>query len=130
MDDPEKTVLPSPQALIVEDEKLLIGPVKAVLKQVGYEVIAYAEGNQALAYLQTNTPDLIFLDRTLPDISGEEIVAWLDQQPRMQNTKIVIISATLSLPNQLVGRAAALLPKPFDLNELREIAALFKPGLD
>ena len=118
-----------PQVLIVEDDELIVGLVERILQQEGCQTMACAEGGQAMAYLQTNIPDFIMLDNNLPDMSGEEVFAWLDQQPQLQAVRVVIMSGESLVSDQLIERAMVHLVKPFGLNKLREIAALFKSAL-
>ncbi len=115
-----------PQVLIVEDDDFVSRLIEAVLIQAGYEVTTCPEGNQAIAYLQANTPNLILLDNKLPGMSGENILAWIEQQPRLQDTKVVMMSGGL-LETDQSERVVTLLPKPFDLDELQEIAERCKP---
>ena len=83
-----------------------------------------------LTYLQDNTPNLILLDCYLPDISGEQILDWVDGQPRLQETKIVAMSGDWDFSDQMTKRTVALLRKPFNFYELRKIVVKFKSEAD
>ena len=113
-----------PQALIVEDEELVLAFVETVLQQESYETIICTRGDQAIAYLQTNTPDLIFLDSKLPDMFGEQVLQWIAQESRLHNTSVVMMSGGLLETDKAYGQVAAFLPKPFGFHQLREIAVM------
>ena len=114
------------QTLVIEDDSLVAGLVEIVLQQEGCEATTCTEGNQAIAYLQTNTPDLILLDYNLPGPSGKQILDWIDQESRLQNTNVVIMSGEVTVRDKMIDRATALLFKPFDLDELQEIITACK----
>ena len=67
--------------LIVDDEPPIVRLVKAKLRLDGYEVLTAARGDEALAMLQEQTPDLVVLDGQHPllaHISGDDILGrWL-----------------------------------------------------
>ena len=56
--------------LIVDDEAKIVEMVKAYLEAEGYAVCSAENGVEALARNREYTPDLIILDRMLPDIAG------------------------------------------------------------
>ena len=134
MDDPEEIALSGPQtpphALIIEDQEAVIVLIEIVLQGEGYKTVICTRGDQAIAYLQDNTPNLILLDCYLPDISGEQILDWIDGQPRLQETKIVAMSGDWDFSDQMTKRTVALLRKPFNFYELRKIAVKFKSEAD
>lgn len=59
--------------LIVEDEKNLQNIYKDVLQKQGYRVITADTGEQALNLVQTEQPDVVLLDLSLPGLSGEAV---------------------------------------------------------
>ncbi len=54
--------------LLVDDEPGVREAVTAYLEDSGFEVTAVANGQAALAYLETNVPDLIITDIMMPQI--------------------------------------------------------------
>lgn len=70
----------SPRALIAEDEPLLAQDLKSALARAWPElqVIALAgNGIEALRLVQTERPDVVFLDIRMPGLTGLEVAAEL-----------------------------------------------------
>jgi Response regulators consisting of a CheY-like receiver domain and a winged-helix DNA-binding domain len=55
-----------PRVLIVEDETALVELLRYNLEQAGFQVSVAYDGEEALASVQEDTPDLILLDWMLP----------------------------------------------------------------
>jgi CheY-like chemotaxis protein len=93
------------QALIVEDDPGLCKIYDRVLSDMGYEVLAAADGEIALQLLDQNTPDILFLDILLPRVSGKVILEKIRQDARLREMVVIIVSSNrqpdldLSLPN-------------------------------
>lgn len=63
--------------LVVEDDTLMMRFLKVQLELAGFEIIASAEGKQALELAAIEMPDLVLLDIYLPDSNGFEICTQL-----------------------------------------------------
>ncbi len=83
----------------------------------------FQEGSSCLESLKTSfKPDLIISAMYLPDMSGTELVQSLKNDPDLDSIPFMLISSEISdyylEPIRQAG-VVAILPKPFDLNELR-----------
>jgi len=58
-----------------------------------FEVIETYSGAEALAAVNTETPDLVVLDLNLPDMNGEQLLQMLRQQEQTKNVPVIIVSA-------------------------------------
>ena len=56
--------------LVVDDEKEIADLIELYLTNEAYEVRKFYNGTDALAWLESETPDLAVLDVMLPDMSG------------------------------------------------------------
>jgi DNA-binding response OmpR family regulator len=63
--------------LCVEDEPSLRRDLVEELQDAGYVVYEAPDGRQALELLQTQQPDLVLCDVTMPDINGLELLKRL-----------------------------------------------------
>lgn len=115
--------------LVIDDEPVILHLLEALLKARGYEVIAINGSELALSYLQSNLPDLILLDISMPNISGYDLCTQLKADQRTKRIPVIFISALMEGFNKAeafeVG-AADYITKPF---ELEEVAARVKHQL-
>ncbi len=103
--------------LVVEDDSGLRGLIVRALEEEGYCVLSAMDGREALKMLRMVSYCAILLDISLPDISGVDVVKWMDD---MGITTPVILMTGHSQPQQSALKlpVAGYLPKPFDLSEL------------
>ncbi len=106
--------------LVAEDEAMLLKTVELKLKKEGYEVIATADGKQAIEQIEIEKPDLVITDIMMPYASGLEITSFI--RNKLQS-KIPIIVLSAMEQEKVVMEAFDLgaddyITKPFSLNEL------------
>jgi CheY-like chemotaxis protein/nitrogen-specific signal transduction histidine kinase len=81
------------------------------------------EGMSGLALARQLRPDVILLDLHLPDMSGEQVLAALLNDPETAKIPVIIVSADAS-PTRAkrlrAAGAAGYLTKPFDIDRLTE----------
>lgn len=77
--------------LVVEDEVILCGALREFFQGRGYEVYTAADGKGAMEVIDEKKPHLVFLDLSLPDMSGMDILRWLKNNDH--TTKVIIITA-------------------------------------
>jgi CheY-like chemotaxis protein len=111
----------SPSVLLVDDERALRTVLRTRLKLAGYEVTEAETGEDALALLEHEKPDVVLLDLRLPGIDGWEVLEQLRSSDRLPALPVVV--ATAHGGPEVAGRAQALgcravLQKPFALREL------------
>ena len=66
--------------LLIEDDAGLVELITANLEELGFSVMSAASGAEALAHFKKQTPDLMLLDYSLPDINGKELIETLIKQ--------------------------------------------------
>ncbi len=79
--------------LVVDNSPTMLKIMTSLLKRKGFQVKTAADGLSALAQLKTYTPDVIFIDLIMPNISGEKLCWAIRSMASMKNVKIVILSA-------------------------------------
>ncbi len=121
--------------LIVEDESHLAGLERDYLLNAGFEVTVIHRGDEALVWLQDNTPTLVVLDLMLPGADGLDICRTIR---RSGDVPIIMTTAKVEEVDRLIGLelgADDYMCKPFSLRELvarvkavlRRFEALQKP---
>jgi len=110
-----------PNVLIVDDESDLAQLLDFNLKQSGFHTRIAPSGADALRLARQLPPDLILLDRMLPDMSGVEVCRQLRQDPTMQSVLIVMLTAKGEESDRIRGFEAGAddyVSKPFSVREL------------
>jgi len=105
--------------LIIEDSLSLSRTYAEYLKDEPYKITYVHNGEEALALIQRDLPQVILLDLGLPDINGMEILKTIPQQkiPAI----VIVITAENSIDTAVSAmRAGAFdfIAKPFNANRL------------
>lgn len=79
--------------LIVEDELPIRELVSFVCEREGFEVVGAADVGEACAALKDRRPDLILLDRMLPDRSGQSWLEDLKKNPETAGLPVIMLTA-------------------------------------
>lgn len=107
--------------LVVEDDTIIRRVYHDVLLSDGHRVSLAASGEEALAYLQLITPDLILLDLGLPGISGHEVTRRVKADRSKPFIPIIVLSAQSDLGTSVASLDAGaddFLVKPVEIDEL------------
>jgi two-component system, chemotaxis family, response regulator PixH len=110
-------------ALIIEDVQVDRTIFTSYLEAAGWDVFATMNGEEALTYLNTNKPDIVFLDVVLPGLSGFEICRTIKSQASLQKIPIVICSTKNTDMDRYWGLkqgADFYLSKPVSRNDFLE----------
>jgi two-component system, OmpR family, phosphate regulon response regulator PhoB len=113
--------------LVVEDDPRVRELLVEVLSDEGYDVIPAANGDEALTTITTVWPALITLDLDLPGVSGAMILQTLRERNETRDLPVVIVSAKHHVAADVRHLAQAVVPKPFELDELLTIIKGFVP---
>jgi CheY-like chemotaxis protein len=63
---------------------------------MGYQAIKAKNSYEAIAFAETEGPDLIFMDMQLPDVDGVKTTAMLKQNPKTSRIPVVALTAWMS----------------------------------
>jgi urea transport system substrate-binding protein len=104
------------RVLVVEDDATVSFFVAATLLDEGYEVATARDGQEGLARVQEQPPDVVLLDYQLPALPAPQFVV---AYRHIHDAPIVLMTAALSAQERCAEvRAEGCLPKPFDLDTL------------
>ncbi len=107
--------------LLVDDSQALLELISSFLEAENYTLFTHGTGEEALKFLENNTPDLILLDRTMPGMQGIEVCKRIKQNERLHNIPIIFLTATSDVKAIVEGfQAGAVdyITKPFQKEEL------------
>ncbi|GGY07010.1 hypothetical protein GCM10007160_38100 [Litchfieldella qijiaojingensis] len=81
------------RVLVVDDEPNIVLSLEFLMQQAGFEVVTAEDGEQALARVAEQAPDLVLLDISLPDISGFDVLEQLRADPARARLPIIMLTA-------------------------------------
>ncbi len=114
--------------LIVDDEvhiRILMEQILEDLEDDGVELLTATNGMDALDLIQTENPDLVFLDVMMPKMNGFEVCKAVKEDVATQETYIIMLTAKGQEFDQQQGfevGANLYMTKPFDPDEVLEKA--------
>jgi two-component system chemotaxis response regulator CheY len=115
--------------LVVDDDDDLRESIEVVLASRGHSVATAADGEEALAWLQRQTPDnpcLVLLDLMMPRMNGFELRARMIADPGLAAIPVVIITgAGLLADNSSGALQTEVLRKPIEPSTLLRAVGKF-----
>jgi two-component system, OmpR family, alkaline phosphatase synthesis response regulator PhoP len=114
--------------LIVDDEqhiRLLIEQTLEELLDEDVELYTAADGDEAIAAIAAQHPDLVFLDVMMPGRSGLDVCRAVRADPELAGAYIVLLTAKGQAQDRAEGLDAGadeFLTKPFDPDALLALA--------
>ncbi|HEU4322249.1 MAG TPA: response regulator [Roseiflexaceae bacterium] len=113
--------------LIVEDDAAIREVLSRVLEDEGYTVFIANDGRDALEHLRAvwPLPSLIILDLMMPRMNGLAFRSAQRADSQLADIPVVVLSAASQLDRHTAPlEAAAVVPKPFDLDQLLSTVAM------
>ncbi len=107
--------------LIVDDNQDSRELAVKILKNVGYQMIEATDGEDALEKANTENPDIILMDISIPKIDGYEVTRRLKSQVSFKDTPIIALTAHAMKGDKEKAMEAGCegyISKPIDIHEL------------
>ncbi len=83
--------------LIIDDEEDLCFFIKLNLQKTGkYKVLTAFTGTEGIGVAGNEKPDLILLDRVMPDMAGDEVKSILKNNGETKGIPVVFMTAMIS----------------------------------
>ncbi|WP_063796711.1 response regulator [Chondromyces crocatus] len=116
--------------MLVDDDDAIVETLRDVLLTEGYQVAAFTDPLLALEQLRTGMRvDVLLLDCVMPTMDGRQFMEELIHDGR---TMPIVLVTALSDPSFCVDArhplVAALINKPFDLDQLIESLEAMRTG--
>jgi DNA-binding response OmpR family regulator len=109
------------RALVVEDERDIAALLRHNLEKEGWEVIAAANGPDALRSAREHHPDVVLLDLMIPQLDGWEVCRQLKRDPATREVPVIIVTGRVDENDKIRGfdlGADDYIIKPFWPREL------------
>jgi two-component system, cell cycle response regulator DivK len=111
----------SKRILVVEDQEDNRQIVRDMLASTEYEISEAENGEQALASIAKQRPDLILMDIQLPIMDGYAATARIKADPALRSIPIIAVTSYALSGEEEKARAAGCddyVPKPFSPRQL------------
>lgn len=112
------------KALVVDDSRLARIALSKLLRRRNVDVDMVATGTEALDYLRTARPDVVFMDYMMPDMDGFEATRRIRSLPGETEIPVVMYTAQENAEDRERAEAlgiAGFLTKPSGEDSLEEI---------
>ena len=116
----------SPKVLVADDEQNIVQLLRLYLRNEGFEVVAAADGKQALERFAAESPDLVLLDLMMPEMGGFDVCSEIRKR---SDVPVLMLTARTDDVDKIVGLemgADDYITKPFNP---REVVARVKAAL-
>jgi PAS domain S-box-containing protein/putative nucleotidyltransferase with HDIG domain len=108
--------------LIVEDENITIHLVKKYIREIGYDSISAATGEEAIQMVAASNPALVLMDIILSgSIDGIEAARQINEIHKIPVVYITSSSDNETLKRALTTNPSGYIVKPFDKKELKSV---------
>ncbi|WP_341663399.1 sigma-54 dependent transcriptional regulator [Vibrio sp.] len=108
------------KVLLIEDSTSLAILYKQYVKDESFDLFHVETGRDAITFIERNVPQLVILDLKLPDMDGEDILDWINEN--QVPTSVVVATAHGSVDtavNLLQKGAKDFLEKPIQADRLK-----------
>jgi DNA-binding response OmpR family regulator len=80
--------------VLAEDDRALAGLIGIAMKRTGivHDLETVHDGHQAIAAMESKTPDLLLLDLHMPGKNGFEVLEHIKRHTRLRRTPVVMFS--------------------------------------
>ncbi len=119
--------------VIIEDEPDILEVLSYNLRREGFEIMSATDGNQGLALVKRELPDLVLLDLMLPGMDGVELCTNIKKHPQTQHTLLIMVTAKGEESDIVLGLGVGAddyVTKPFSPKELvARVKAVLRRGI-
>lgn len=105
-----------PLILVADDDIAMRETVQGLLKTIDLESVAASNGKEALQLVESEKPDLLILDWTMPQMDGWEVCRNLRNNPKTRNLPVMMLTAKSTDEDEIICLEAGaddFVAKPF-----------------
>ena len=119
----------SHKIIIVDDERHIRSLLEQTLEELEEEhnvaIFSASDGEEGLALIQSERPQVVFLDIMMPKMNGYEVCRTVKEDPDFDETPIILLTAKGQEIDKKQGMdcgAFKYMTKPFDPDEVLSVA--------
>lgn len=109
------------KVMVIDDSKTIRRTAEKLLTNAGCTVLTAENGFEALPIINSQHPDLLFIDILMPRLDGYQTCSLVKSNPNFSDTPIIMLSSKDGLFDRAKGRVAGAeqyLTKPFTREDL------------
>lgn len=118
------TTKTSTSVLVVDDEPQVVWMLQFSLEAEGYQTLTARDGRSAMEEVREHRPSLVLLDIMMPVMDGWAFLEHLQELPRDERPRVIVVSARSSLRDKAKAAelgAVAYVVKPFNVDDLLSV---------
>ena len=110
-----------PCVLLVEDDRSVRRYLEVTLQRSGYRVLTAGDGLEAMKVAMSAAIDVVVTDAIMPNLSGQQLAAFLRKNPKLSNIPIVLLTGQENKTASAIGDVTidAFLYKPVKADDLK-----------
>ncbi len=109
--------------VVVEDEPDAAELFAEMMRVSGFRVLKTYSSTPAISMIAKELPDVVILDIMMPDVSGLEVLRFMQREPQLRKIPVIVVSAK-SMPSDiregLEAGATLYLTKPVGYLDLKQ----------
>lgn len=116
-------------AVVVEDDPMLGDLFASVLTMAGFKTELVPDSREAFGKIVEIMPHLVTLDMQMPHVSGADVLRQLRDDPRLQQIKVMVVSASAQVlqEHEIQDLADIVLMKPVSFSQITDFAMRLVP---
>lgn len=106
--------------LVVDDHEIVRQTLSASLKTAGFNIIEANDGDDALLIMEKKIPDLVVLDRMMPNLDGLTVLKTMRKVKSLKHVPVIFLTAMYNPSDILEAEklgSVDYVAKPFDTDE-------------
>lgn len=117
--------------LLVDDQRDVRFVMSELLEDMGHQVVEASSAPGGLEMLETERPDIVFLDLSMPGMGGLEALARIRRQETTRHTRVLLLTASTSveeLDKAWTLGIDGIISKPWDSADVASLVAIAMAG--
>ena len=109
------------RVLVVDDNPAVVALISDSLREAGFAVLPAANGAEALAVVEKESPDAVILDLVMPVVDGMEVLRTLRSRRSTQYLPVILLTGKDGHETVLegwMGGADRYITKPCSMQEI------------
>ena len=114
------------RVLAVDDNEDILNLISLIVESMGHSLELAHDGHQGLELIRSKEYDLVFLDMSMPNLTGLEVIDALVQDGIIKKQRITLFTASYlgveDIETNLRKKGVySILPKPADIDQITDL---------